>query len=160
MRRALAVMVVCMLFPTSAGADSDWRSAPIVPHVDLLKQRLEKKFAAGEDRGLSPDVFAKLGDSITASPNFLSGFACGDEVLGSHGDLAATISYFDSPLPTSDTAVGCGTATPGAGPRPRRRRGRYRAGRSLWVRATTRAAGVRKRRCTVSIGSSDPPSPS
>ena len=139
MRRGLVVMVLCMLFPTSAGAsDLDWRSAPIVPRVAFLKQRLEKKFAAGEDRGLSPDVFAKLGDSITASPNFLSGFACGDEVLGSHGNLAATIAYFDSPLPTSDTAVGCRTATP-------------------WSRASASAEAGQVSSWEITVGAGDDP---
>ncbi|HEY7150343.1 MAG TPA: SGNH/GDSL hydrolase family protein, partial [Solirubrobacterales bacterium] len=114
MRRAVTVLVVCVLFPAQASADSDsdWMSAPIVPHVNHLRERLQEKLAAGEEKGLAPDVFAKLGDSITASPNFLSGLACGDEVLGNHEELADTIAYFNQTLPASDAVVGCGTATP------------------------------------------------
>jgi hypothetical protein len=112
MRRFLAVIALCLVFTATARADPDWKAAPIVPRLAPLTQRLQEKLATGLDKGLSPDVFAKLGDSITTSPNFLDGLACGDEVLGNHERLAGTIAYFDSPLPTSDSEAWCGVASP------------------------------------------------
>jgi len=40
------------------------------------------------------NVFAKVGDSITATTSFLSCFATGPVDLGTHGDVAATRTYF------------------------------------------------------------------
>jgi peptidoglycan/LPS O-acetylase OafA/YrhL/lysophospholipase L1-like esterase len=41
-----------------------------------------------------PQVFAKVGDSITVSPSFLSCFDGGTVDLGAHGALAPTLAYY------------------------------------------------------------------
>ncbi|MDQ3369902.1 MAG: SGNH/GDSL hydrolase family protein, partial [Myxococcota bacterium] len=66
----------------------------------------------------APRVFAKLGDSITASRDFLACFDGGAVELGSHGGLATTISYFlagdaagTSPFDRTSVAAVGGTTT-------------------------------------------------
>jgi hypothetical protein len=44
--------------------------------------------------GMRPDVFAKIGDSITESASFLSDIGQGWYVLGRYGALEPTIAHF------------------------------------------------------------------
>jgi hypothetical protein len=54
------------------------RSTPVVPVIDAsMKARLRAVYADGLARGNHPDVFAKVGDSITAIPDFLVPIGCG-----------------------------------------------------------------------------------
>lgn len=61
--------------------------AATIAHVQAVR-------AVGMQRGNHPAVFAKVGDSITAYPEFLLAVGSGGAVLGSYGALASTISYF------------------------------------------------------------------
>lgn len=68
---------------------------PVVPRIDqALKDRLRAVFQSGVEAGRRPQVFAKIGDSITASRYFLEAVGCGYVQLGAYGDLAPTIDYF------------------------------------------------------------------
>ena len=55
-------------------------------------QRLQRIVAAGAES--QPDVFAKVGDSVTASPHALGCFARGPDELGEHAALKALIERF------------------------------------------------------------------
>jgi hypothetical protein len=79
--------------PTAAPAFPD--QPPVVPRIDqALKDRLRAVFQAGVEAGRRPQVFAKIGDSITASRYFLEALGCGYVQLGDYADLAPTIDYF------------------------------------------------------------------
>src|SRR4051794_41000060 len=85
---------------------------PIVPVIDAtMKAHLQTILADGRVKGNRPDVFAKIGDSITETESFLSGFACHEEELGAYTGLADTIAYFSKDtFPASYTTVWCGVA--------------------------------------------------
>lgn len=55
---------------------------------------VEKVAARGERYGDQPGVFAKIGDSITASPSFLQGLACQSPRLGGWNELRGTLEFF------------------------------------------------------------------
>jgi peptidoglycan/LPS O-acetylase OafA/YrhL/lysophospholipase L1-like esterase len=61
--------------------------SPITPALAMHLQAI-----AGAAQ--QPQVFAKIGDSITVSPSFLACFDGGTVDLGAHGALAATLAYF------------------------------------------------------------------
>lgn len=89
-------------------------SAPILPAIDAsMKTRLRTILATGQARGNRPNVFAKIGDSITESGSFLVDTGCGWGDLGSYTSLGDTISYFRLPqpgqpdFPASYSASGC-----------------------------------------------------
>src|SRR6187455_2123437 len=51
---------------------------PVVPRIDqALKDRLRGVYQSGVEAGRRPQVFAKIGDSITASTYFLEPVGCG-----------------------------------------------------------------------------------
>jgi hypothetical protein len=74
---------------------------PVIPTIDAgMKANLQAILAHGLQLGNRPDVFAKIGDSITASPNFL--FALGNPAYdpanpffsGAFTNIASTVNYF------------------------------------------------------------------
>ncbi len=68
---------------------------PILPVIhSSLKLRLQTILAAGQAQGNHLNVFAKVGDSITFSGEFLHGIGCTQEELAGYGNLATTIDYF------------------------------------------------------------------
>jgi len=85
---------------------------PAVPVVDqVMKARLREIHARGLERGMRPDVFAKIGDSITVSTYFLTPFGCPGHTLGDHANLAETIAYFQTvELQGAGAANGCDAA--------------------------------------------------
>jgi uncharacterized protein YraI len=54
-------------------------------------------FLDGRARGNLAHVFTRVGDSITASPNFLTPIGSGSYSLGQYGYLAGAISFFSGP---------------------------------------------------------------
>lgn len=80
---------------TSPSDDVPTASLSVIPNIDAtMKTRLRAILADGKSKGNRPEVFAKIGDSITESGSFLQGIGCRDEALGDYGSLAATIEYF------------------------------------------------------------------
>lgn len=59
-----------------------------------ISQRVRQIYRDGLRRGNQPDVFSKVGDSITANQPFLGTFNPGKYELGSYAYLQATIDYF------------------------------------------------------------------
>ena len=70
-----------VLYPEGA------RHSPITPAIVARLQGIP-------GGGLDDHVFAKVGDSITDTPEFLACFDGGNVDLGAHSALAATIQYF------------------------------------------------------------------
>ena len=68
---------------------------PIVPLINAtLKIRLQAILADGQTKGNRANVFAKVGDSITYSFEYLHGVGCGVENLAGYSELVTTITYF------------------------------------------------------------------
>jgi hypothetical protein len=76
-------------------ADAPIPPGPPVGRIDATtKARLRAVWQAGQALGRRPNVFAKVGDSITASGSFLSDVGDGRAVLGGRADLAPIIAYY------------------------------------------------------------------
>jgi len=68
---------------------------PIVPVINSAsKATLRAIYLSGQGLGNRAGVFAKVGDSITASGSFLTDIGCQSEVLDTYSSLASTISFF------------------------------------------------------------------
>lgn len=74
---------------------------PVIPQVDaVMKAHLRAVLAEGARQGNQPNVFSKVGDSITASLAYLAELGnpkydpTNPAVAGSHVNLAPTINYF------------------------------------------------------------------
>jgi hypothetical protein len=109
-RKALLVVgsVVILAFTLGTGsAQAGWRSAPVLPRLnEHAKKQLASTFLRGMHLGERPDVFAKVGDSISQSPAFLQGFGCG-RWNGLRPRLRPTLSYFAARrLPGGSTDCG------------------------------------------------------
>ncbi|MEO8393419.1 MAG: SGNH/GDSL hydrolase family protein [Chloroflexota bacterium] len=68
---------------------------PILPEVTETARTI---YAAGQQMGRNAHLLSKVGDCMTASPNFLAPFPIegGKYDLGLYGDLQAVIDYFSS----------------------------------------------------------------
>ncbi len=74
---------------------AEWQELPVVPALGPpLTSHLEKIASRGEQLGNRPGVFAKIGDSITASPSFLQALACWPPRLNPWGELRGTLGFF------------------------------------------------------------------
>lgn len=78
-------------FDLSVLDEIDLHSYPIMPTVS---ERTREIYYAGQAQGRNPHVFAKVGDCMTAAPDFLMPFGRGEYDLGEYGYLQATIDYF------------------------------------------------------------------
>jgi hypothetical protein len=92
---------------SSESSGADWEALPVVPVLGpAVTGHLEKVVGRGERLGNRPGVFAKIGDSITASPSFLQALACRAPRLGAWSDLRGTLEFF------GEAAVSAGTEEP------------------------------------------------
>lgn len=66
----------------------------VVSGVSLTSRRI---FLDGRAKGNLPHVFTRVGDSITASPNFLTPIGQGNYNLGEYGYLYGAIRFFSGP---------------------------------------------------------------
>lgn len=74
---------------------AEWERLPVVPALGpVVTGHLEKVAGRGERLGNRPGVFAKIGDSITASPSFLQALACRPPRLGAWSGLRGTLEFF------------------------------------------------------------------
>jgi hypothetical protein len=72
-----------------------WEDEPVVPALEPpVLGHLEKIAGRGQRFGNHPGVFAKIGDSITASPSFLQALACQPPQLGAWEGLRETLDFF------------------------------------------------------------------
>ena len=91
---ALALFVLCAVFSHESSA-AEWEELPVVPALEPpVVGHLEKVAKRGEAYGNRPGVFAKIGDSITASPSFMQGLACRAPRLGVWSELRGTLEFF------------------------------------------------------------------
>lgn len=76
---------------------AEWEELPVVPALGpRVTSHLERVAIRGERFGNRPGVFAKIGDSITASPSFLQALACESPRLGNWGELRETLGLFST----------------------------------------------------------------
>jgi lysophospholipase L1-like esterase len=82
--------------PTPAPADAppDSQNLPNYDVVSNINNHAHEIFAQGQSLGNRPDVFSKVGDSITVSPYFLYSIGAGAYNLRGYNELQATVNYF------------------------------------------------------------------
>jgi GDSL-like Lipase/Acylhydrolase family len=91
---ALVLLALCSVFSQGSSA-ADWEELPVVPTLEPpVAGHLEKIAERGKAYGNSPGIFAKIGDSITASPSFLQALACRAPRLGAWSELRETLDFF------------------------------------------------------------------
>jgi len=97
----------CVFSGQSRGAE--WEGLPVVPALGpAVASHLERIAARGESYGNYPGVFAKIGDSITASPSFLQALACRAPRLGEWSELRGTVEFFGAtPVPPGSEEALC-----------------------------------------------------
>lgn len=97
----------CAFSTGSHGAE--WEEMPVVPALGpAVSGHIEKIAGRGESFGNRPGVFAKIGDSITASPSFLQALACRRPRLGAWGELRGTLAFFgEAPVPPGSEEALC-----------------------------------------------------
>jgi hypothetical protein len=108
---SLVLLALGFIFGRSS-AGAEWEELPVVPLLDpAVLGHLEKVVDRGERLGNRPGVFAKIGDSITASPSFLQAMACRTPRLGAWAKLRGTLEFFGttSVPPGSEEAL-CATS--------------------------------------------------
>lgn len=66
----------------------------IVVFPEGVAENVRQIFARGQDMGRDPHAFSKLGDSLIATPSFLTKFDVGPYNLGPYDYLKPTIDYF------------------------------------------------------------------
>jgi hypothetical protein len=88
---------------------AEWQELPVVPVLGpVVAGHLERIADRGERFGNRPGVFAKFGDSITASPSFLQALACRSPRLGEWDELAGTVKFFGAtPVPRGSEEAQC-----------------------------------------------------
>jgi hypothetical protein len=72
-------------------AELTLETAPVLPTVSDHALEIYREALA---QGRNPQVFSKVGDCMTASPNFLTPLGTNDYDLGDYTDLQETIDYF------------------------------------------------------------------
>ncbi|HEU5104517.1 MAG TPA: SGNH/GDSL hydrolase family protein [Solirubrobacterales bacterium] len=89
-----ALLALCSAFSSQSSA-AEWEELPVVPALaPPVIGHLEKVANRGKAYGNRPGVFAKIGDSITASPSFLQALACRTPRLGTWSELRGTLDFF------------------------------------------------------------------
>jgi hypothetical protein len=111
LKAALGVAVLLALGSVfsheSSGAE--WDELPVVPTLGpVVVAHLERIVGRGVSVGNRPEVFAKIGDSITASPSFLQALACRRPRLGPWSELRGTVEFFGAtPVPRGSEEAQC-----------------------------------------------------
>jgi hypothetical protein len=105
---AAALLALGSIF-SQRSSGADWEELPVVPTLGpVVTGHLEKIAGRGELVGNQPGVFAKIGDSITASPSFLQALACQPPRLGSWEELQGTLDFFGgAPVPRGSEEGQC-----------------------------------------------------
>ncbi|MCU1487848.1 MAG: multifunctional acyl-CoA thioesterase and protease and lysophospholipase [Actinomycetia bacterium] len=99
-----AVLAVALLAAGCSGASpaevvvpAIVRSTPVVPRIDAaMKARLRAVYADGQAKGNQRDVFSKVGDSITAIPDFLVPIGCGRIEWGRWSSLKPVVARWSA----------------------------------------------------------------
>lgn len=110
-KAVLAALVLlafgCTFSPQVSAAE--WEELPVVPALGpAVTGHIEEIAARGASLGNRPGVFAKIGDSITASPSFLQALACRRPQLGVWSELRGTVGFFgETPVPRDTEEAQC-----------------------------------------------------
>jgi hypothetical protein len=75
----------------AAIAKIDLEKYPIVPEINDYVKAI---YAEGKQRGLNARIFSKVGDCMTATPDFLEPIGKGDYTLGKYTSLQKVIAYY------------------------------------------------------------------
>jgi len=110
--RAILVVSVLLAFGSVFSHQSfgaEWEELPVVPALGpVVASHLEKIAIRGEGFANQPGVFAKIGDSITASPSFLQALACQRPRLGTWSELRGTVGFFgETTVPRGSEVAQC-----------------------------------------------------
>lgn len=113
--KAAGLALVLLALGAVAGDQSsgaEWEGLPVVPVLGpAVTSHLEKVADRGERLGNGPGVFAKIGDSITASPSFLQALACRTPRLGAWAELRGTLEFFGATtVPRGSEEAQCPTS--------------------------------------------------
>jgi hypothetical protein len=105
---ASAVLAFGSVF-SHASLAAEWEELPVLPVLGpVVTNHLEKVVDRGERVGNQPGVFAKIGDSITASPSFLQALACRSPRLGIWSELRGTLEFFgETSVPRGSEEAQC-----------------------------------------------------
>jgi hypothetical protein len=111
-RRSALLALACLLASAGSAVAAGLRTTPTIPPIaGGVAEHVREIAATGEALGNRPDVFAKVGDSITESSSFLADLACEEPAWGRWGALAATREYFGfHAFPASYGSVWCDRA--------------------------------------------------
>jgi hypothetical protein len=94
-RRCLPLAVLLLLAVLAPDSRADWRTAPAVPHLDAgAKKRLLGTLRWGRALGNRAAVFAKVGDSLSASPAFMQALGCPRWRRSGHPELDLAVKRF------------------------------------------------------------------
>lgn len=95
--RLLLLLIVAAAFLLVAAQMAMNTPALEAPTVSQsVSERVRLIYTVGQAQGNRAGVFSKVGDSITASPNFLGPIGEGRYQLGNYGYLQAAIDHFSS----------------------------------------------------------------
>jgi GDSL-like Lipase/Acylhydrolase family len=91
------IAVLASAEPSQAG----WKGAPVIPKLEgHTRANVLATLARGGRLGNRPDVFAKVGDSLTQSATFAQPLGCGRWTAGAHRGLTRTVRrYAERRLP-------------------------------------------------------------
>lgn len=106
MRHRLILSLLCLLlllpaaiyaqsgFDPASVADINLDEIPILPEITETAREI---YLLGHEAGRSPHVFSKVGDCMTASPNFMVPFSTPDGYdLGEYPELQEAIDFFSA----------------------------------------------------------------
>ncbi len=110
--RAIAVAILALMVGAAPAYAAGLRTTPVIPPLaGNTGEHVREVFATGLALGNEPDVFAKVGDSITESGSFLQDLACSEPAWGRWSALGDTRGYFGlHTFPGTYTSVWCGRA--------------------------------------------------
>lgn len=109
MKRALASLLLAVAIVASGcGSGSEEEQAAPAPLADVPAEtgpvlpdlsgaagaRLRREVVRADQKKMSPDVFAKVGDSNTEWPQNLYGLGCREVGFGSNGELEPTVARY------------------------------------------------------------------
>jgi hypothetical protein len=109
MGAVLVAALVALAVAAPAAATGGLRTTPVIPPLaGETADHARAIFAAGESLGNRPNVFAKVGDSITESGSFLQDLACEGPAWGRWAALQPALAYYGAQtFPRGYTDVWC-----------------------------------------------------
>lgn len=113
-KAVIAVLMLLALGSAFGGQayGAEWEELPVVPVLGpVVTAHVEKIASRGELFVNQPGVFAKIGDSITASPSFLQALACRRPQMGEWSELRGTVEFFAAAaVPRGSEEAQCGVS--------------------------------------------------